>query len=87
MAALSGDTEEMQRLLKQLNNAPNNAVLPDGTQSVESAVALIRSLFGFDGPVDMLAAARRAAELETDGNTPWYGVANTALGHASYVDR
>ena len=42
MAALSGETEEMQRLLKQLNNAPNNAVLPDGTQSVESAVALIR---------------------------------------------
>ena len=85
MAALSGDTEEMQRLLKQLNNAPNNAVLPDGTQSVESAVALIRSLFGFDGPVDMLTAAHRAAELEIDGNTRWYGAANTALGHASYV--
>ena len=47
---------------------------------MESTVALIRGLFGFDGPVGMLAAARRAAELETDGNTRWYGVANTALG-------
>lgn len=85
LTALSGEAEEMQRLLKQLSNAPNNGHLPDGTQSVESAVALIRSLFGFDGPVDMLTAARRAAALETDGNTRWYGAANTALGHASYV--
>ena len=46
---------------------------------------MIHGLFGFDGPVDMLACARRATQLEEDGNTPWYAVANTALGHASYV--
>ena len=33
----------------------------------------------------MLASAQRAAELETDGNTPWYAVARAALGHANYV--
>jgi len=33
----------------------------------------------------MLAAARRAVELEDDDNTLWYGTAKTALGHASYV--
>jgi LuxR family maltose regulon positive regulatory protein len=82
---LSGEIDEMQQLLKQLSSTSNNGMLPDGAQSVESTVALIRGLFGFDGPVGMLAAARRAAELETDGNTRWYGVANTALGHASYV--
>jgi LuxR family maltose regulon positive regulatory protein len=85
MAALSGEIDEMQQLLKQLSSTSNHGMLPDEAQSVESTVALIQGLFGFDGPVEMLAAARRAAELETDGNTRWYGVANTALGHASYV--
>src|SRR5205085_1245328 len=33
----------------------------------------------------MLAYARRAAELETDGGTPWHALANSAYGHALYV--
>jgi ATP/maltotriose-dependent transcriptional regulator MalT len=85
MAALSGQREEMNRRLDQLNTVSHDGALPDGTRSVESAVALIRGLFGFGGPLDMLASAQRAAELETDGNTPWYAVARTALGHANYV--
>jgi LuxR family transcriptional regulator, maltose regulon positive regulatory protein len=85
MAALSGDPEEMNRRLAQLSRLPQDIPLPDGTKSVESAAALIQGLFGFDGPLDMLASAERAAELETDGKTPWYATANTALGHASYV--
>jgi LuxR family transcriptional regulator, maltose regulon positive regulatory protein len=85
MAALSGQREEMDRRLDQLNNVTDDVPLPDGTRSVESAVALIRGLFGFGGPLDMLASARRAAELETNGNTPSYVVARTALGHANYV--
>jgi ATP/maltotriose-dependent transcriptional regulator MalT len=85
MAALSGNQEEMDRRLAQLNNASNNARLPDGTKSVESVVALIRGLFGFGGPLDTLAFARRAAELETNGNLAWFAVANTSLGHASYL--
>lgn len=85
MAALSGNQEEMDRWLAQLNNASDHVRLPDGTKSVESVVALIRGLFGFDGPLDTLAFARRAAELETNGDLAWFAVANTALGHASYV--
>jgi LuxR family transcriptional regulator, maltose regulon positive regulatory protein len=85
MAALSGQRAEMDRLLAQLSDAANHVALPDGTTSVESVIAMIRGLFGFGGPRDMLASARRAAELETDGTTPWYAMANTALGHASYV--
>lgn len=85
IAALSGQQEEMQRRLAQLSTMPNDMALPDGTTSVESAVALLRGLPGFGGPMEMLASAQRAAELETDGNTPWYVVANMALGHASYV--
>ncbi len=85
MAALSGQKEEMDRRLDQLSTVSNGVALPDGTRSVESAVALIRGMFGFGGPLDMLASAQRAAELETDGNSPWYAVARVALGHASYV--
>ena len=85
MAALSGDQEEMNRRLAQLSRLPQDIPLPDGTKSVESAAALIQGLFGFGGPLDMVASAQRAAELETDGKTPWYATANTALGHANYV--
>jgi LuxR family transcriptional regulator, maltose regulon positive regulatory protein len=85
MAALSGDQKEMNRRLAQLSRLPQDIPLPDGTKSVESAAALIQGLFGFGGPLDMLASAQRAAELETDGKTPWSATANTALGHANYV--
>lgn len=85
MAALSGDKKEMDQRLAELSNAPDHGPLPDGSRSLESVIALIRGLFGFDGPVDMQASAARAAELETNGSTPWFAVANTALGHASYA--
>jgi LuxR family transcriptional regulator, maltose regulon positive regulatory protein len=52
---------------------------------VESAVAIIRGISGFGGPVDMLTAAMRAVELETDGDSPWFAFAYFALGHAHYV--
>ena len=85
MAALTGDQEELSRRLAQLDTTEHRGPLPDGTKSAESAVALIRGLFGFGGPVEMLASARRAAALETDGGSPWYTVANAAVGHADYV--
>jgi ATP/maltotriose-dependent transcriptional regulator MalT len=85
MAALSGNQEELSRRLAQLDITEHRGPLPDGTKSAESAAALIRGLFGFGGPLEMLAAAGRAAVLETDGGTPWYTVANAALGHAAYV--
>jgi LuxR family transcriptional regulator, maltose regulon positive regulatory protein len=85
MAALTGQKEEMDRGLAQLSTLSNDVALPDGTKSVESAVALIRGMFGFGGPVEMLGSAQRAAELETDGNSPWYAAARAALGHAYYV--
>jgi LuxR family transcriptional regulator, maltose regulon positive regulatory protein len=85
MAALSGDHEQLSRRLAQLGSTEFRGPLPDGTKSAESAMALIRGLFGFGGPLEMLAEARRAAAVETDGSTPWYAVANAALGHAAYV--
>jgi LuxR family maltose regulon positive regulatory protein len=86
MAALSGDREELSRWLVQLSSTQNGGPLPDGTKSAESAAALIRGLFGFGGPVDMLDSSRLAVALEeTDGSTPSFAVAKAALGHAAYV--
>ncbi|HZA31514.1 MAG TPA: LuxR C-terminal-related transcriptional regulator [Propionibacteriaceae bacterium] len=86
MAALSGDREELSRRLAQLGSTQDGGPLPDGTKSAESAAALIRGLFGFGGPVDMLASARLAVALEEkDGSTPSFAIAQVALGHASYV--
>ena len=33
----------------------------------------------------MLAASERAVELETDRRSPFYAIANAALGHAAYI--
>ncbi len=85
MAALSGERGELASRLAQLGGVSDHVALPDRTASAESAMALIRGLLGYEGPIEMLAAARRAVELETDGSTPWYAVAHAALGHASYV--
>ena len=82
----SSETEtELTRLLTELEEVGDYGPLPDGTRSVESAVAMIQGLFGYGGPVEMLAGARRAAQLETDAHSPYYAVATHALGHAAYV--
>ena len=51
---------------------------------MESAVAVIEAMFGFGGPDRMLAAGRRAVELET-ASGPYHAVAHMALGHAAYI--
>ncbi|WP_366916549.1 LuxR C-terminal-related transcriptional regulator [uncultured Nocardioides sp.] len=43
------------------------------------------SWFGFGGPSDMLAAARAATGLETDGRSAQFAIAQAALGRAHYV--
>jgi ATP/maltotriose-dependent transcriptional regulator MalT len=85
MAALSGDERALNEHLHALEEFHDYGPLPDGTRSVESAVALIGGVFGFDGPVEMLAGAHRAVELETDGRSPYYAIANMSLGHCAYV--
>jgi LuxR family transcriptional regulator, maltose regulon positive regulatory protein len=85
MALATGDEASLNRLLFLLADIHHDAALPDGARSVESAVAIIRGISGFGGPVDMLTAAMRAVELETDGDSPWFAFAYFALGHAHYV--
>lgn len=85
MAVVTGDEPTLNHLLHALTRIGDYGPLPDGTTSVESAIALIRAMSGYGGPVDMLWSARRAVELETDGNSPSFAFANFALGHALYI--
>jgi len=85
VAALTGDQVEMRRRLRLLEPMRDDAPLPDGTTSPQSALVLIRAMFGFDGPDQMLADAHRAVELEADSGSPWSTVARAALGYAGYL--
>ena len=85
MAGLAGDEQAMGRHLRALERLDDYGPLPDGSRSVESATSQMRAILGFGGPVDMMAAARRAAELETDGRSAQFGIAQAALGHAHYL--
>ncbi len=85
LAALTGDRPELQRREVALESMTGDEPLPDGTRSAQSALMLIRGLFGYGGPSAMLADAQRAILLEPDTSTPWHAVACAALGHASFV--
>jgi len=85
IAALSGEEAALAAHLAVLEEFHDYGPLPDGTRSVESAIALIQGLFGFGGPVEMSAAAQRAVELETDVGSPFHAIAHLSLGHAAYV--
>ena len=85
VAAMSGDEAALVAHLGALHEFRDYGPLPDGSRSVESAVAMIQGLFGFGGPVEMAAAAQRAVELETDGRSPFYAIANMSRGHVAYV--
>jgi LuxR family maltose regulon positive regulatory protein len=85
MAAMSGDEEALRDHLTALEEIEDVGPLPDGAGSVESAVAMIRGVFGYGGPIDMTRGAQRAIELETDGRSPYYSMAHMSRGHAAYV--
>jgi len=85
MAALTGDVPDLRRHLTALASMTSDQALPDGTTSPRAALLLVRGLFGYDGPDQLVADARDAAELETDPASPWHAVACAALGHAGYL--
>jgi LuxR family transcriptional regulator, maltose regulon positive regulatory protein len=84
-AAVSGDRESVRRWLRVMAAATREGPLPDGMRSVESSAALLQGCCGFDGPELMCKSAQRAAELEDDASSPWYGLARTALGYGRYL--
>ena len=85
MAALVGNEAVLADHFAALAELGDYGPLPDGSRSVESAVALIGGLFGYGGPVETMEAARRAVEIETDSQSPYYAIAHVSLGHAAYL--
>ena len=86
VAAMSGDEAALAMHLAALREFEDSGPLPDGSKSLESAIAMIEGLFGFGGPIEMAVGARRAVELETDGRSPFYAIALMSLGHVAYVE-
>ena len=56
MAGLSGDEAALAEHVEALKDSWAYGPLPDGARSVESAVAMMQGLFGFEGPVEMATA-------------------------------
>ncbi len=85
VAALSGDRESVRRWVSVVLAAEHNDPLPDGMRSLEFSAALLGGLFGFDGIRTMRESAARAVELEPDPMSPWYALAQTALGFSLFL--
>ena len=83
VAAMSGDEAALGAHLAALDEFRANGPLPDGSRSVEAAIAMIQGLFGFGGPLEMAAGTHRAVELETDGRSPFHAIALMSLGHVA----
>ncbi len=84
-AALSGDQESVRRWLPVLAAAAHPEPMPDGIASLQSSAALLRGVFGFEGIRAMREAADEAAKLESDPASPWYALAQVALGYSRYL--
>ncbi len=84
-AVASGDPEPVRRWLPVMAASTRPGPLPDGMQSLESSVALLQGLCGFDGLEPMRRSAEWAVELESDASQPWYALARTVLGFSRYL--
>jgi LuxR family transcriptional regulator, maltose regulon positive regulatory protein len=84
LCALGGRREECERFLTLAEGLPNEGTLPDGTASVESGVATLRSIFGFGGIKDMAEAASRASSLGLDRTSPQAPLVKLGLGTSWY---
>ncbi len=68
MALVRGDEASLNGLLVALADVADAGPLPDGTRSVEAAVALIQGMGGYGGPLS--DGQRRAAGHQTRDQSP-----------------
>jgi LuxR family transcriptional regulator, maltose regulon positive regulatory protein len=85
VAALSGQSGTVQRLLPVIDAGEDGGPLPDGMRSLRSSAALLRATFGFDGIRVMRESAATAIELEDDPASPWHVLALTDHGFCLYL--
>ncbi len=85
ICALGGQREETARFLALAENLPYEGPLPDGTASVESGMAILRAVFGYDGVQSTAEAVRLATELEPGESSPWAALVRFALGSSLFL--
>jgi LuxR family transcriptional regulator, maltose regulon positive regulatory protein len=85
ICALGGQREEIARFLALAENLPYEGPLPDGTASVESGMAILRAVFGYDGVQSTVEAVRLATELEPGESSPWAALVRFALGSSLFL--
>jgi ATP/maltotriose-dependent transcriptional regulator MalT len=85
ISAVYGRGEERERYLALAEDNSYEGRLPDGTASVESGVALLRAVFGYDGVQSILESARFAAAQEPERTSPRAGLVRFGLGSALYL--
>jgi LuxR family transcriptional regulator, maltose regulon positive regulatory protein len=79
VAAATGERERAARFADAARRGSWDGPMPDGTASLESALAIMSAAFGLGGLSGMRAAARRAVELEPP-TSDWRGLALMLLG-------
>jgi LuxR family transcriptional regulator, maltose regulon positive regulatory protein len=84
-AALSSERQTAQRWLPVIAAGPDSGPLPDGMPSLTFSAALLQGVYGFDGLRAMCQSAAIAAGLERDPASPWYALAQAALGFSQYL--
>ncbi len=84
-AALSGDRQSARRWLPVIDAGQHDGHLPDGMRSLGFSAALLRGVYGFEGLRVMRDSATTAAKLEDDPASPWYALAQAALGFSLYM--
>jgi LuxR family transcriptional regulator, maltose regulon positive regulatory protein len=85
VAALSGEQEPVRRWLPIIMAGEHDGPLPDGMRSLDFSAALLGGAFGFDGIRAMRESAASAVDLERDPMSPWYTLAQTALGLSLFL--
>jgi LuxR family transcriptional regulator, maltose regulon positive regulatory protein len=80
VAGLAGHRDVVETWLAAAERRGHTGPMPDGSRSLESAVALVRAVFALGGVAAMQEAAARAVALEDEPTSPWYAVARYALG-------
>ncbi|HEV3292463.1 MAG TPA: LuxR C-terminal-related transcriptional regulator [Streptosporangiaceae bacterium] len=84
-AALSSERQSARRWLPVIEAGQDEGPLPDGMPSLRFSAALLQGVYGFDGLRAMRDAAATAVELAEDSASPWYALAQAALGFSLFL--
>lgn len=84
LAGFEGDMAGVRRWVSVAENGSYAGPMPDGTTSLESAVALLHASFASGNATRAYESARRAIELEARPGSPWRSVPLVTLGCGLY---